>query len=294
MEGPALKAGRAVRLSLGRAERSSSTPRGARGAARARPTRCSPSSAWARVAHRDAHAQPAPRAARRPTTWSPPTSRRCVAQARAPSASDRARRRPGQGLRPGLVRAAVSRALRRVRHRRAGHGVDGRRHGAPRRAAGRALVRLLPVGAAERADLQPVQRAHEGDLRRLAGRAAARRPGPLAPVGARHLGARRRCRTWCWPSRAAKPRSSALLDHLVNARRRERVPAAGVGEVADAVRLSRRHSASKSGTGWVVRDGGDAVVFGYGPWLLANACEAAERAREDDRRRASGSSTCRG
>jgi transketolase len=29
------------------------------------------------------------------------------------------------------------------------------------------------------------------------------------------------------------------------------------------------------GTGWVVRDGSDAVAFGYGPWLLANAYEAA-------------------
>ena len=32
-----------------------------------------------------------------------------------------------------------------------------------------------------------------------------------------------------------------------------------------------------SGRGWTVRDGADAVVFGYGPWLLANAWEAAER-----------------
>jgi transketolase len=30
------------------------------------------------------------------------------------------------------------------------------------------------------------------------------------------------------------------------------------------------------GRGWVVRDGSDAVVFGYGPWLLANAFEAAQ------------------
>jgi transketolase len=30
------------------------------------------------------------------------------------------------------------------------------------------------------------------------------------------------------------------------------------------------------GRGWVVRDGGDVVVFGYGPWLLANAWHAAE------------------
>ena len=55
-------------------------------------------------------------------------------------------------------RERISRPLRRVRHRRAGHGVDGLRHGAPRRAAGRALVRVLPVRAAQRADLQPVQR----------------------------------------------------------------------------------------------------------------------------------------
>lgn len=31
------------------------------------------------------------------------------------------------------------------------------------------------------------------------------------------------------------------------------------------------------GRGAVVRDGSDAIVFGYGPWLLANAWEAAER-----------------
>ena len=32
----------------------------------------------------------------------------------------------------------------------------------------------------------------------------------------------------------------------------------------------------EAGRGWVVRDGSDAVVFGYGPWLLANAFEAAD------------------
>jgi transketolase len=30
------------------------------------------------------------------------------------------------------------------------------------------------------------------------------------------------------------------------------------------------------GTGWVVREGGDVVVFAYGPWLLSNASHAAE------------------
>ena len=43
------------------------------------------------------------------------------------------------------------------------------------------------VGAAERTDLQPVQRGHEGHLRRLACRPDPRRSRPLAPVGARHL-----------------------------------------------------------------------------------------------------------
>jgi transketolase len=36
----------------------------------------------------------------------------------------------------------------------------------------------------------------------------------------------------------------------------------------------------ESGKGWIVRDGTDAVVFGYGPWLLANAFEAAERLQQ--------------
>ena len=118
--------------------------------------------------------------------------RALVAQGEARPDPARAGRRPDQGLRPGVVCQAVPRALHRMRHRRAGHGVDGRRHGAPRRAAGRALVRLFPGGAPQRADLQPVQRALEGGLRGVAGRAAPGRPGALTPVGARHLGAGRR------------------------------------------------------------------------------------------------------
>jgi transketolase len=34
------------------------------------------------------------------------------------------------------------------------------------------------------------------------------------------------------------------------------------------------------GRGWVIRDGADAVVFGYGPWLLANAFDAAEQVEQ--------------
>jgi transketolase len=36
------------------------------------------------------------------------------------------------------------------------------------------------------------------------------------------------------------------------------------------------------GKGWIVRDGGDAVVFGYGPWMLANAYEAAAALEKSD------------
>ena len=35
------------------------------------------------------------------------------------------------------------------------------------------------------------------------------------------------------------------------------------------------------GSGWTVREGADAVVFGYGPWLLANAFEAAALIEEE-------------
>jgi transketolase len=40
------------------------------------------------------------------------------------------------------------------------------------------------------------------------------------------------------------------------------------------------HHKVEPGRGWVVRDGSDAVVFGYGPWLLANAFEAADEVEQ--------------
>jgi transketolase len=40
------------------------------------------------------------------------------------------------------------------------------------------------------------------------------------------------------------------------------------------------HQKVEPGRGWVVRDGSDAVVFGYGPWLLANAYEAADEVEQ--------------
>jgi transketolase len=40
------------------------------------------------------------------------------------------------------------------------------------------------------------------------------------------------------------------------------------------------HHKVEPGRGWVVRDGSDAVVFAYGPWLLANAYEAADEVEQ--------------
>jgi transketolase len=36
------------------------------------------------------------------------------------------------------------------------------------------------------------------------------------------------------------------------------------------------------GKGWIVRDGADGVIFGYGPWMLANAFEAAAELEKSD------------
>ena len=42
----------------------------------------------------------------------------------------------------------------------------------------------------------------------------------------------------------------------------------------------RQHTV-RVGAGWTVRDGSDLVVFGYGPWMLANAFEAASQLEEE-------------
>jgi transketolase len=73
---------------------------------------------------------------------------------------------------------------------------------------------------------------------------------------------------------------SALLDTLVN----------GVAESAYLRLVSvkwpmpfaypRQHSV-RVGAGWTVTEGADLVVFGYGPWMLANAFEAARQLQQD-------------
>jgi transketolase len=71
----------------------------------------------------------------------------------------------------------------------------------------------------------------------------------------------------------------ALFDHLVN----EFDESAYLRLVSVKWPLPFTYGAKdvRAGRGWTVRDGADIVVFGYGPWLLSNAWEAAEQLARD-------------
>ena len=73
---------------------------------------------------------------------------------------------------------------------------------------------------------------------------------------------------------ATEAEVDALFDHLVNASRES----AYLRLVSVKWPMPFEHQAApvRVGTGQVVRDGRDGVIFGYGPWLLANAWHAAE------------------
>ena len=72
----------------------------------------------------------------------------------------------------------------------------------------------------------------------------------------------------------------ALFEHLVNV-----VPESGFLRLVSVkwplpFQYPQGH-AVEVGKGWVVREGAEVVVFGYGPWLLANALEAAQILERD-------------
>ena len=119
------------------------------------------------------------------------------------------------------------------------------------------LVRLLPLDAAERADLQQRDRALEGDLRRLARRARPGRARALAPVGARHLRARRRCPGMALIepfSRGA--RCGRRVDWAVHRRAGLGLPAPRQRAVGARLRPARRSTSSSPGRGTVLRPAG--------------------------------------
>ena len=66
----------------------------------------------------------------------------------------------------------------------------------------------------------------------------------------------------------------ALFDHLVNAATESAY--LRLVSVKWPLPFAYGANAVQQGRGWVVREGTDVVIFGYGPWLLSNAWEAAE------------------
>jgi transketolase len=74
---------------------------------------------------------------------------------------------------------------------------------------------------------------------------------------------------------SSEPEVQALFDYLVN----EHAHSAYLRLVSVKWPLPFEYPVEQrveEGTGWVVRDGTDVVVFAYGPWLLSNAFEAAQ------------------
>ena len=187
---PAAHRHRAVRLPLRRADAGASTSEAVEEIRTRLDARLARLGRGAGRAGRGRAARARLRPASTASASSRPTARRSSSRPSASRGSSRSTPTCAR-LRPGRLPRALPGALLRVRDRRAGHGLAGRGDGARGPPAGRPLVRLLPLDAAERADLQQRDRGLEGHLRRLARRPRPGRAWPLAPVGARHLGARR-------------------------------------------------------------------------------------------------------
>ena len=85
---------------------------------------------------------------------------------------------------------------------------------------------------------------------------------------------------------SAEPEVHALFDYLVN-QSNESAYLRLVSVKWPLPFVYPRNIRVQPGRGWVVRSGTDAVVFGYGPWLLSNAWHAA-----DELQRTIGASIC--
>lgn len=71
----------------------------------------------------------------------------------------------------------------------------------------------------------------------------------------------------------------ALFDHLVNAV--DESAYLRLVSVKWPMPFSYPPHRVETGKGWIVQEGSDAVVFAYGPWMLANAFEAAQELEKD-------------
>ena len=114
--------------------------------------------------------------------------RALVERAHSDHANRGPRRRPSRRHRAPAVQRAIRQAVCPVWHRRAGHGVARRRMalGAWFRSCTPSRASCTPAPTSRSTTTRP---SGEGPLRRLARGRGSRRSRPLAPVGARHLGA---------------------------------------------------------------------------------------------------------
>ena len=279
-----MKAGRAVRATT-RARRPKRSTRGGskelleRAAAPVRG--CSGSARW----RRRPDARPERREPRRHENLVGGLRGRARRAGRAPSRHRRARRRPDQGLRPGR-RSRRQFPDRFVECGIAEQDMVSMAGGMARRGALPSCTRSPASwrrGRTSRSTTSAARRSKVIYVGSLAG---------LLPGGPGHSHqsvrdisrARARCRTCVLAEPCGEAEVHALFDYLVGTRDRERLPAARVGEVADAVRVSRRPARRRRArAGSSARDA-TRVVFGYGPWLLANAWHAAEELEQTHRR----------
>ena len=179
-----------------------------------------------------------------------------------------------------------------MRHRRAAHGVGGRRDGAQGHAAGRPLVRLLSVDARQRADLQQRDRAAEDHLRRR--RSPASFPADPGTRISRCATSRRsdRCRASPPSSRAASAKRGSPSGG--RSRRTRRAPTCASSTCRSICRTRcRRPTRCEVGRGVTLRAGERRRARRL---RAAADDQRVARGRRCSRRRASArpSSTCRG
>ena len=167
--------------------------------------------------------------------------------------------RPRLGLSDSRGRARGALALRRGRDRGAGHGVDGGGSRAGGTAPGRELLRELPRGARERADLQPGERGDEGRLRTPLRGPDPGRAREVAPEHPRRLAARGAAERDGGSARQLRrdARAAALGGRGAPAR----TSRSGLRSDLRRARSSFRRVAETPGRGTVLREGSDAVAL---------------------------------
>ena len=225
------------------------------------------------------------RPADRPTSTSPrPTARRCSSSSRERSELVVLDADLASDCRIRGVRARAAGPLRRGRDRRAGHGLDGRRAGAPGPAAGGQLVRRAS---------SPRARTSRSTTRRARARRSSTRChyAGLIPAGPgkSHQSIRDISLLAALPNVTIVQPANAEETHGARCAGRSR---ARTRTSRSGSRSARRRAgssfpatvASTPGRGSVLREGDDALLFAYGPVMLHEALTAAEALRRARRR----------